>query len=72
MAATCLTHPLDLLKNRMQMNETSTPITSLVSLILRNEGPRGLYDGLTASLVSEVASRLIEIGKFGLIYRLTP
>ncbi|XP_058799654.1 mitochondrial 2-oxoglutarate/malate carrier protein-like isoform X2 [Phymastichus coffea] len=55
MAASCLVYPLDLIKIRMQLNESETASNADVSSILKNEGVTALYSGLSASLLRHAA-----------------
>ncbi|KAI9118952.1 hypothetical protein K1719_009627 [Acacia pycnantha] len=55
--ATAITHPLDVLKVRLQMQLVGQrgPLSGMGQLflqVLKNEGPRSFYLGLTPSLTS--------------------
>ncbi|KAI9034363.1 mitochondrial carrier domain-containing protein [Hyaloraphidium curvatum] len=58
-AASCMaasiTHPIDLLKVRMQTSTTGKPTyTGTVKSIIAQSGPRGLFAGLSASLLRQI------------------
>ncbi|KAI9142428.1 mitochondrial dicarboxylate carrier [Paraphysoderma sedebokerense] len=64
--AVCITHPLDLLKVRLQTHKSPTP-PSLVSIckhILKCEGILGLYSGLSASLLRQATYSTVRFGMF--------
>ena len=54
--AACVTHPMDLVKVRLQMRHGDMPRSMSGTLvhIVRNEGIRGLYSGLSASLLRQL------------------
>lgn len=54
--AACVTHPLDLVKVRLQTRHGDMPKTMSGTFghILRHEGIRGLYSGLSASLLRQL------------------
>lgn len=62
-AAMC-THPLDLVKVRLQTRGPSAPNTTLETFanILRNHGPVGLYSGLSASLLRQMTYSTTRFG----------
>jgi len=66
MAATCFVQPLDLVKNRMQVNKAASgakPSTfSVISGIIKNEGIRTLYTGLSAGLLRQATYTTTRLG----------
>ncbi|KAF2862541.1 phenylalanyl-tRNA synthetase [Piedraia hortae CBS 480.64] len=64
--AACVTHPLDLLKVRLQTQPQATRQTlpQLVAHILRNEGIQGLYRGLSASLLRQITYSTTRFGVY--------
>ena len=56
--AVCFTHPLDLTKLRLQNAPGKHVMTSLFLHTLRNEGVRGLYIGLSASVLRQMTYSL--------------
>ncbi|KAK5635212.1 hypothetical protein RRF57_010924 [Xylaria bambusicola] len=73
--AACVTHPLDLVKVRMQLSAADGPKTmsGTIMHILRKSGPRGLYDGLTASLLRQMTYSTVRFGVYeDLKRRFTP
>lgn len=73
--AAVVTHPLDLVKVRLQTRVPSAPKTSLstISFIFRNEGPLGLYNGLSAALLRQLTYSTVRFGVYeDLKLRFTP
>lgn len=64
--ATVVTHPLDLVKVRMQTRAPDAPKTMVgtFSFIFRNEGPKGLYKGLSASLLRQLTYSTVRFGVY--------
>ncbi|XP_013931148.1 PREDICTED: mitochondrial 2-oxoglutarate/malate carrier protein, partial [Thamnophis sirtalis] len=78
MAATVFVQPLDLVKNRMQLSgegaKTREYKTSLhaVGSILRQEGLRGIYTGLSAGLLRQATYTTTRLGIYTVLFeRLT-
>ena len=67
MFATCFVQPLDLVKNRMQVcvvSDRSRPSSASVLLgVIRNEGFRTLYSGLSAGLLRQATYTTTRLGK---------
>nr|XP_003701952.1 PREDICTED: mitochondrial 2-oxoglutarate/malate carrier protein-like [Megachile rotundata] len=64
MAATCFVHPMDVIKNRIQVQHEKTSIINVVSNIYRNEGILAFYSGLTAGLVRQATYTTVRLGIF--------
>ena len=64
--AAVVTHPLDLIKVRLQTRAADGPksMTSTFSHILKNEGPTGLYAGLTAALLRQLTYSTVRFGVY--------
>ncbi|OXU16742.1 hypothetical protein TSAR_000683 [Trichomalopsis sarcophagae] len=62
MCATCFVHPMDVLKNRMQMSKEGVTITQTISTIFRNEGIFKFYAGLSAGLVRQATYTTARLG----------
>ncbi|BFZ58297.1 Mitochondrial dicarboxylate transporter [Savitreella phatthalungensis] len=63
MAAAAVTHPLDLAKVRMQMGSSRGFLGTIVD-VLRNEGFRKLYAGLSASLLRQATYSTTRFGVY--------
>ena len=66
MFATCFVQPLDLVKNRMQVcvvSDKSRPSSlSVLMGVVRDEGPRMLYKGLSAGLLRQATYTTTRLG----------
>ena len=66
MFATCFVQPLDLVKNRMQVNKiagVAHPSTfSVISGVIKTEGVRTLYNGLSAGLLRQATYTTTRLG----------
>lgn len=62
MCATCFVHPMDVLKNRMQMSKEGVTISQTISTIFRNEGIFKFYAGLSAGLVRQATYTTARLG----------
>ncbi|KAI0601905.1 mitochondrial dicarboxylate carrier [Biscogniauxia sp. FL1348] len=64
--AACVTHPLDLVKVRLQLRSGDAPknMSGTFMHILRTDGPRGLYSGLTASLLRQMTYSTVRFGVY--------
>ncbi|KAG6891104.1 hypothetical protein C0995_014194 [Termitomyces sp. Mi166 len=65
-AASC-THPLDLIKVRMQTLESGSRRPSMISVLrasIAQSGIRNLYAGLTASLMRQMSYSLVRLGTY--------
>ncbi|XP_076451427.1 mitochondrial 2-oxoglutarate/malate carrier protein-like [Babylonia areolata] len=76
MAATVFVQPLDLVKNRMQMSgeggKSRQHKTSLhaVRSILKNEGVRGIYTGLSAGLLRQATYTTTRLGIYTTLFEM--
>ncbi|RBR17314.1 uncharacterized protein FIESC28_06471 [Fusarium coffeatum] len=64
--AACVTHPLDLVKVRLQMRTGNAPKNMVGTFvhILRNDGPLGLYSGISASLLRQMTYSTARFGVY--------
>ncbi|KAI0162757.1 putative dicarboxylate carrier protein [Pestalotiopsis sp. NC0098] len=64
--AACVTHPLDLVKVRLQLRSGNAPSTMIGTFgyIVRNEGILGLYSGLSASLLRQMTYSTVRFGVY--------
>lgn len=62
MTATCVVHPMDVIKNRMQMVKGRVSILSLIRTIYSKEGIAKFYSGLTAGLVRQATYTTVRLG----------
>ncbi|KAK7921170.1 hypothetical protein PG985_009192 [Apiospora marii] len=62
--AACVTHPLDLVKVRLQLRSGDAPknMTGTIGYIIRNERIIGLYSGLSASLLRQITYSTVRFG----------
>lgn len=62
--AVCFTHPLDLAKLRMQNAPTKTSTFTLLRSTVQNEGVRGLYIGISASIMRQMTYSLTRFAAY--------
>lgn len=64
--AACVTHPLDLVKVRLQMRHGDAPknMSGTVVRILQTDGPLGLYSGISASLLRQLTYSTVRFGVY--------
>ncbi|XP_014483098.1 PREDICTED: mitochondrial 2-oxoglutarate/malate carrier protein-like [Dinoponera quadriceps] len=62
MAATCVVHPMDVIKNRMQIQKGKVSIVSLIGTVYSQEGITKFYSGLTAGLVRQATYTTVRLG----------
>ncbi|KYN04269.1 PREDICTED: mitochondrial 2-oxoglutarate/malate carrier protein-like [Cyphomyrmex costatus] len=62
MAGTCVVHPMDVIKNRMQMHKGKASILNVISTIYSKEGITTFYSGLTAGLVRQATYTTVRLG----------
>nr|XP_033323980.1 mitochondrial 2-oxoglutarate/malate carrier protein-like [Megalopta genalis] len=62
MLATCFVHPMDVVKNRMQVQKEKASIGSVIGDIVKNEGILKFYSGLSAGLVRQATYTTVRLG----------
>ncbi|RVX76078.1 hypothetical protein B0A52_00435 [Exophiala mesophila] len=64
--AAVVTHPLDLIKVRLQTRTAQAPKTTLgtIAFVFRNEGVLGLYAGLSAALLRQLTYSTVRFGVY--------
>ncbi|XP_076176649.1 mitochondrial 2-oxoglutarate/malate carrier protein [Ptiloglossa arizonensis] len=62
MAATCVVHPMDVIKNRIQVQKERAGIRTIMKSIYENEGFLKFYSGLTAGLVRQATYTTVRLG----------
>ncbi|KAI1858560.1 hypothetical protein JX265_010653 [Neoarthrinium moseri] len=64
--AACVTHPLDLVKVRLQLRSGDAPKSMIGTFgyVVRNEGLLGLYSGLSASLLRQMTYSTVRFGVY--------
>ncbi|KAK1595018.1 mitochondrial carrier domain-containing protein [Colletotrichum navitas] len=64
--AACVTHPLDLVKVRLQVRRPDAPksMSGTFAHIFRNHGVTGLYNGLSASLLRQMTYSTVRFGAY--------
>ncbi|CAJ2511618.1 Uu.00g072430.m01.CDS01 [Anthostomella pinea] len=64
--AACVTHPLDLVKVRLQLRSGDAPknMGGTFMHIYKTSGPTGLYNGLTASLLRQMTYSTVRFGVY--------
>ncbi|XP_076680493.1 mitochondrial 2-oxoglutarate/malate carrier protein [Andrena cerasifolii] len=62
MVATCVVHPMDVIKNRIQVQQAKTSIGAVISSVYKNEGFLKFYSGLSAGLVRQATYTTVRLG----------
>ncbi|CAL1680228.1 unnamed protein product [Lasius platythorax] len=62
MAGTCVVHPMDVIKNRMQVHKGKASILNIISTTYSKEGIASFYSGLTAGLVRQATYTTVRLG----------
>ncbi|XP_053990057.1 mitochondrial 2-oxoglutarate/malate carrier protein-like [Hylaeus volcanicus] len=62
MAATCVVHPMDVIKNRIQVQKEKASIGSTIASIYKSEGLLKFYSGLSAGLVRQATYTTVRLG----------
>ncbi|WWD21559.1 hypothetical protein CI109_106045 [Kwoniella shandongensis] len=62
--AACCTHPLDVMRVRMQTTTGKTTFINAVRGVLQQNGVRGLYTGLTASIFRQMTYSMTRLGAY--------
>ncbi|WVQ75942.1 hypothetical protein IAR50_005577 [Cryptococcus sp. DSM 104548] len=65
--AACCTHPLDVMRVRMQTSTTRTTFIQAVKGVVQHDGVRGLYTGLTASIFRQMTYSVTRLGVYDLM-----
>ncbi|RSH83370.1 Mitochondrial dicarboxylate transporter [Apiotrichum porosum] len=65
--AACCTHPLDVMRVRLQTASTKTSLSAAVKDTVAHKGIRGLYTGLTASIFRQMTYSLTRLGAYDVI-----
>ncbi|KAL7926553.1 mitochondrial carrier domain-containing protein [Trichoderma austrokoningii] len=62
--AACVTHPLDLIKVRLQTRKPDAPksMSGTFAHVLKHDGPLGLYSGISASLLRQLTYSTARFG----------
>ncbi|XP_071577429.1 mitochondrial 2-oxoglutarate/malate carrier protein [Temnothorax nylanderi] len=64
MAGTCVVHPMDVIKNRMQVHKGKSSILNIIGTIYSEEGIITFYSGLTAGLVRQATYTTVRLGTY--------
>lgn len=62
MAGTCVVHPMDVIKNRMQVHKGKASILDVISTTYSKEGILSFYNGLSAGLVRQATYTTVRLG----------
>lgn len=64
--AACVTHPLDLVKVRLQMRKGDAPrsMSGTFVRIIKSDGPLALYNGISASLLRQLTYSTVRFGVY--------
>ncbi|XP_015431883.1 PREDICTED: mitochondrial 2-oxoglutarate/malate carrier protein-like [Dufourea novaeangliae] len=62
MAATCVVHPMDVIKNRIQLQQEKTSFGAVIRSVYKNEGFLKFYSGLSAGLVRQATYTTVRLG----------
>ncbi|OCF45817.1 solute carrier family 25 (mitochondrial dicarboxylate transporter), member 10 [Kwoniella heveanensis CBS 569] len=65
--AACCTHPLDVMRVRMQTSTSKTTFSHAVRGVLQQNGVRGLYTGLTASIFRQMTYSVTRLGAYDMM-----
>ncbi|KAK8847467.1 hypothetical protein IAR55_005325 [Kwoniella newhampshirensis] len=65
--AACCTHPLDVMRVRMQTTVGRTTFINAVRGVLQQDGIRGLYTGLTASIFRQMTYSVTRLGAYDML-----
>ncbi|XP_068983714.1 mitochondrial 2-oxoglutarate/malate carrier protein-like [Bombus flavifrons] len=68
MAATCVVHPMDVIKNRIQVQKEKTSVGKVVASIYKNEGILKFYSGLSAGLVRQATYTTVRLGIYNQLH----
>ena len=62
MAATCFVHPMDVIKNRIQIQREKISVGKVITSIYKDEGILKFYSGLSAGLVRQATYTTVRLG----------
>lgn len=62
MAATCVVHPMDVIKTRIQVQKEKTSILNVIASIYREESILKFYSGLSAGLLRQATYTTVRLG----------
>lgn len=62
MAGTCVVHPMDVIKNRMQIQKGKASLLKTIGTIYVEKGIITFYNGLTAGLVRQATYTTVRLG----------
>ncbi|XP_011648199.1 mitochondrial 2-oxoglutarate/malate carrier protein-like [Pogonomyrmex barbatus] len=62
MAGTCVVHPMDVIKNRMQVHKGKASILDVIGTTFKAEGILSFYSGLTAGLLRQATYTTVRLG----------
>lgn len=62
MGATCIVHPMDVIKNRIQLQKGKASVGNIIGAIYKNEGILGFYSGLSAGLMRQATYTTVRLG----------
>ncbi|KAL6423875.1 hypothetical protein ACFW04_010367 [Cataglyphis niger] len=62
MAGTCVVHPMDVIKNRMQVHKGKASIMDVIVTTYSKEGILSFYNGLSAGLVRQATYTTVRLG----------
>ncbi|KAH0951918.1 hypothetical protein HN011_002815 [Eciton burchellii] len=62
MAATCVVHPMDVIKNRLQIHKGKASVMEIITSVYRKEGIAKFYTGLSAGLVRQATYTTVRLG----------
>ena len=62
MAATCFVHPMDVIKNRIQVQKEKISVGKVITSIYKDEGILKFYSGLSAGLVRQATYTTVRLG----------
>ncbi|XP_011698057.1 PREDICTED: mitochondrial 2-oxoglutarate/malate carrier protein-like [Wasmannia auropunctata] len=64
MAGTCVVHPMDVIKNRMQVLKGRASILEIIGAVYSKEGIFAFYNGLSAGLVRQATYTTVRLGTY--------
>lgn len=64
MAATCVVHPMDVIKNQIQVQREKTSVAAVIKRVYQDEGIFKFYSGLTAGLLRQITYTTTRLGVY--------